>query len=109
MLLYPHVVEDGQDVSDGATIDILEVMIAPLCKDQSVALLLRNRESNVRFSISIVSCLIQDSCKAMGVFSPGHVPIVVCLVSQNNLERAYIDAKWNEKDKMHLFHLILMQ
>ena len=47
MLCYPHVVEDGQDVSDGATVDILEVMVAPLCKDQSVALLLRNhKESN---------------------------------------------------------------
>ena len=40
---YPHVVEDGQDVSDGATVDILEVMVAPLRKDQSVAFLLRNR------------------------------------------------------------------
>ena len=41
---YPHVVEDGQDVSDGATVDILEVMVAPLRKDQSVALLLIKNE-----------------------------------------------------------------
>ena len=109
MLLYPHVVEDGQDVSDGATIDILEVMIAPLGKDESVALLLRKKEFNEMLQCGIISCLVKDSSKAVRVFPPGNIPIVVCLISQNNLERAYIDAKWNEKDKMHLFHLILMQ
>ena len=40
---YPHVVEDGQDVSDGAAVDVLEVVIASLGKDQSVALLLRKK------------------------------------------------------------------
>ena len=40
---YPHVVEDGQDVSDCASVDVLEVVIASLGKDQSVALLLRNK------------------------------------------------------------------
>ena len=41
---YPHVVEDGQDVSDGASVDVLEVVIASLGKDESVALLLRNKK-----------------------------------------------------------------
>ena len=82
---YPHVVEDGQDVRDGATVDILEVMIAPLGKDESVALLLRKKEFNEMLQFGIISCLVKDSCKAVRVFPPGNISIVVGLVSQNNL------------------------
>ena len=41
---YPHVVEDGQDVSNCAAVDVLEVVVASLGKDESVALLLRNKK-----------------------------------------------------------------
>ena len=44
MLCHPHVIVDGQDVSDGAAVDVLEVVIAPLGKDQPVALLLKKEE-----------------------------------------------------------------
>ena len=47
--MYPHIVEDGQDVSDGATVDVLEVVIAALGKDESVALLLKKKAFNEMF------------------------------------------------------------
>ena len=50
---YPHVVEDGQDVSDCASVDVLEVVIASLGKDESVALFLRNK--NIKKLPRIVS------------------------------------------------------
>ena len=43
MLSNPHVVVDGQDVSDGAAVDVLQVVISPLGKDKSVALLLKGK------------------------------------------------------------------
>ena len=50
MLCHPHVIVDGQDVSDGAAVDVLEVVIAPLGKDQPVALLLKkNKRTNQTF------------------------------------------------------------
>ena len=87
--MYPHIVEDGQDVSDGATVDVLEVVIAALGKDESVALLLKKKAFNEMLQFGIISCLIKDSCKAVRVFSPGNITIVVCLISQNHLGKAF--------------------
>ena len=94
MLCHPHVVVDGQDVSDGAAVDVLEVVIASFGKDQSVALLLKkDEERRTNERVEIISCLIKDSGKAVRVLSPGNIPVVVCPISQNHLGEAFVGMK----------------
>ena len=62
------VVEDHQDVGDGAPVDVLHIRVAALGQDEPVALL-----------------LVEDCSEAVGILAPGHVAVVVRLVPQHDL------------------------